>query len=257
MTFHEIWSIVIPSVVGVVGVLSGIWIGQHLSDRKEERKENEVMEKMRYLLNADYTLINRMITNYEKSLKEWNDVIAKNDQIATLYVSDLNNMRDLIVAMGVKLGYFTYWDTITSSGNLMKLKPDELRIVNATHNSVSQIRNMQDESFRVFSNDVLTQIFQNTNMNQRISILRQKISLYITNSLEACRIIKEHMINVKQNISWVDLKTEPILAYKGVSNQSNKIKKEIFVREDGVTVYPSGMEVDRKGTILKMEKNNA
>lgn len=38
-------------------------------------------------------------------------------------------------------------------------------------------------------------------------------------------------------------------------NEMSKEKTEVYVRPDGITVYPDGMEVDRKGTILKMGSN--
>ena len=85
MTFHEIWTIIIPSIIGVVAVLSGIWIGQHLSDRQEEKKKNEDMEKIRYFLNADFTLVQRTLKNMQESHSKLYDVIVTNNQ-SDLYI---------------------------------------------------------------------------------------------------------------------------------------------------------------------------
>jgi len=54
-------------------------------------------------------------------------------------------------------------------------------------------------------------------------------------------------------VSWIDLQAEPILTLKQPQKNAQSTP---FVRADGVTVHPNGMEVDRKGTILKFGPNN-
>ena len=113
MTFHEIWSIIIPSIVGVVGILSGIWIGQHLSDRKEERQKTEELEKIRYFLNADFSLVQRTLTKMVKVHTKMHDnIVIKNQH--DLYMSDRKTLEKLLVDLQIKTGYFSYWELLVT-----------------------------------------------------------------------------------------------------------------------------------------------
>jgi len=248
MSFHEIWSIIIPSVIGVVGVFSGIWIGQHLSDRKEMRQKTEELEKIRYLINADFTLIKRQTDNGITKEKETLEQLVNQNGIA-YYASSLEIFSDHLHKFGFSVGGFTYWDSLTSSGNLIKIEPDELRIITTTHRLVTKIISQQQESFDRFMKDILYSMFENpTTIQQRIEIFKSKYQLYYKLAMKGYEILQKHMFNAKENISWINLNTEPILEFK---HQQDNVKIDTpIVTEEGITIYPDGTRVDRKGTIL-------
>ena len=67
--------------------------------------------------------------------------------------------------------------------------------------------------------------------------------------MKAYDTIKKHVINVRENTAWIDLENEPIIEFK-IPHMSNMETTEPKVTKDGITVYPDGTRVDRKGTIL-------
>ena len=210
MTFHEIWSIIIPSVVGVGGVLSGIWIGQHLSDRKEERQKKDELEKIRYFLNADFSLVQRTLTHMiETHTKLRDNIITKNQ--SDLYMKTRKTLEKLLVDLQIKTGYFSYWDLLVTSGSLIKLNPDELRIVENTHRSITEYRRIETEEVQRL-NDELIKIFleQSLTLQDKKEIIKGKCDLYFQGVFQTYKYMQERLRFLKNNIPWINLKTEPI-----------------------------------------------
>jgi len=122
-------------------------------------------------------------------------------------------------------------------------------MISVSHNLIVNLISKQREQFDKFTLDVTVEMFQTPKtLQERISIFKYKYAIYYELSMQAYQIIKKHVNNVKENISWIDLKNEPILEFK-IPNVDNEINAP-FVTDEGITVYPDGTRVDKKGTIL-------
>lgn len=51
----------IQTGIAISGIVGGLIGGHYLTISSERRKEKQELEKIRYLLNADYTLVNRQV----------------------------------------------------------------------------------------------------------------------------------------------------------------------------------------------------
>jgi len=225
MTFHEIWSIIIPSVVGIMGILGGIWVGQHLSDRKESQKTAEELRKLRYLLNADFTLVNRMnlqaIKNIPKLRKTVNDITNIIPDI-----SDNKKFVDYFAGFRFSVHEFTYWDSIISQGILFKLSEHDLRFITTSHKAISKTIKIQTDGFAQFGNGLFALTFGNNDADL-IKTMKIKTVLiaHLDSMTRAHNSIQETITDVKNNISWIDLTVEPIQDYK-TSEPKMKIDKK-------------------------------
>lgn len=64
-------------------------------------------------------------------------------------------------------------------------------------------------------------------------------------------------IRINENLQVVQ-PVSAILACKydiEKSDETSRVKTDVYVTQDGITVYPDGTLVDRKGTIIKMGSN--
>ena len=214
MTFHEIWAIVIPSIAGVVGVLSGIWIGQHLSDRKEERQKADELEKIRYFLNADFSLVQRTLTSMQKIHKKMYDVIVTKDQ-HDMGLLNRKGLEELLVDLQIKTVYFSYWDLLVTSGSLIKLEPNELRIIENSHHSIIEYRRIETKTAKNL-NDALIKNFvdkQSTRQAKK-EFVKYKCKIYLDGVFETYDYIQERLTFLKNNISWINLEINPITKVK-------------------------------------------
>lgn len=246
----------IATGIGTGGAIGGIFIGYYLTIGNEKRKNDEMLKKIKYLINADFTLANRTV-QYAKSNCESMIQAFINGQSALHYTSSLDLMKEVIVGLSFRVGLFTYWDTIMASGSLISLNPDELRFITTTHTSITKIRNQSEESHQKFSFDILNRLFaQQLSNQQRAQILKQQLQIHFPNLLEACNIIQNHLKLLSENVPWIDLQAEPIQELRNSQQKPpNTSQNTPIVRSDGVTVYPDGTEVDRKGTILRFGSN--
>jgi|APSaa5957512535_1039671.scaffolds.fasta_scaffold34494_3 hypothetical protein len=212
MTFHEIWSIIIPSIVGIIGILSGIWIGQHLSDRKEEKQKADEIEKIRYFLNADFSLVQRTLKKMKMDHIQMQDTIITKNQ-SDVYMLTRKTLEKLLTNLRIKTGYFSYWDLLVTSGSLIKLEPDELRIVESTHHSISEYRRIETQSSDSL-NDQLIKIFLEKSLTtqDKKEIIKGKCELYFQGLFQTYEYIQERLDVLKNNIPWINLETEPIIA---------------------------------------------
>lgn len=125
-----------------------------------------------------------------------------------------------------------------------------MRIVSVSHNLVIKIISGQRSTFDTFSLDVMKSMFQTQKTQQeRADIFKSIYKLYFKNLMQGYEIIKKHVTNVRENISWIDLENEPIMEFKKADTQKIETDKPIVTKE-GITIYPDGTRVDRKGTIL-------
>jgi len=246
MSEDNIW---IQLGINLSGIFGGLFAGHYLTIWNEKHKDKEMLGKIHYLLNADFTLINRLVTRGQEEHREWYNALM-DDNGALYYSSDLNVARDAVTALGMKIGNFTYWDSIMSSGGFIRLEPDELRIISTAHRVITTIKVQQDDTFQRFSLDLLKRLFEQPKTPQeRVQIMKAQCKLHFMVLFQAYGIIEKHVKLVQSNIGWIDMKAEPIVELK--QPVSKTLQAQPYVRNDGITVYPDGTEVDRKGTIIK------
>jgi hypothetical protein len=214
LSYHEIWSIIIPSVVGVLGILGGIWVGQHLSDRKEKKKSNEDLKKLQYLLNADFTLINRMNEqSLEKILKLANTVRGFTNIMPE--IPDNDKFVEFFASFRFGVHEFTYWDSIMAQGILFKLSEHDLRFITTANKAITNTIKIQSEGFAELAKGLFSLAYGNNNPE---IIKTNQIKIILNAHLDSMKrghnSIKETITDVKNNIQWIDLTVEPIQNYK-------------------------------------------
>lgn len=210
MAFHEIWSIIIPSVVGVLGVLSGIWVGQYLSDRKEKQKSIDEITKLKNLLNADFTLINRMNQQALENIPKLENFVYE----ITNIMSEITNVEKFIKYFAdfrFAVYEFTYWDPIMAHGILIRLSEHDLRFITTSHKTISDTIKIQTEGFVKFAEN-LHNLAYGSNDIDAIKTINIKIGLkaHLYSMKRSYDSIQDSITHVKNNIPWIDLTVEPI-----------------------------------------------
>jgi len=141
MTFHEIWSILIPSVIGFAGVLSGIWIGYHISNENERQREKKEIKKIQRLLTLDFSQIYRL----NKKQHENNIKIIEQIQLTSnvnKYISDIESLIKFITKFSPKT-IFTNWNALETSGSLIKLDERDIVLIQLAHDKLLEIRDQE------------------------------------------------------------------------------------------------------------------
>lgn len=214
MTYHEILAIIITSVVGVLGILGGIWVGQHLSDRKEEQKSSEDLRKLRYLLNADFTLINRMNQQALKNIPKLENFV---DGITNIMLEIPNDERfaDYFIEFKFAVHEFTYWDSIMAQGILFKLSEHDLRLITTANKAIASTIKIQTNGFSQLGGELYDLAYVN-NEDELVKIMKIKIILkaHMDAMIRGHNSIQEIITGVKNNVQWMDLTVEPIQDYK-------------------------------------------
>lgn len=207
-------DIIVQSVIAVGSVFLGLYAGARLSDRHENRKQQQELEKVRILINADFTLINRLVQNGIKTHKEWEEFIKKGEGLSE-HLPNYDKLIDFLAALRIKLGGFTYWDALTSSGSLIKLNPDELRFVSVTHHTITEMLRLIDSSHDRLANNITKSIFIiQTPIEQKIQTVQRYCEDYFKELFETYDKLDGYVRQVKDNIEWVDLNFEPIKQLK-------------------------------------------
>ncbi len=214
MTYHEILAIIIPSVVGVLGILGGIWVGQHLSDRKEKQKSKDEFTKLQNLLNADFTLINRMNQQALENIPKLENFV---DGITNIMLEIPNAERFIEYFAGFRFAVyeFTYWDPIMAHGILIRLSEHDLRLITTSHKTISDTIKIQTEGFAKFG-EGLYNLAYGSNDIDAIKTIRIKIVLkaHLNSMKRAHDSIQDSITHVKNNIPWIDLTVEPIQEFR-------------------------------------------
>lgn len=207
-------DIIVQSVIAIGSVFLGLAAGAWLSDRHEGRKNKQELEKVHILINADFTLINRQIKNGIKNHKEWQEFIKKGEGLAE-HLPNFDKLTDFLAALRIKLGGFTYWDALTSSGSLIKLNPDELRFVSVTHHVITELLRLIDSDHDRLANSITKSIFViQTPIEQKIQTVQKYCEDYFKELFETYDRLDKHVQQIKDNIGWIDLNFEPIKELK-------------------------------------------
>jgi hypothetical protein len=214
LSLEDIGSIVIPSVVGIGGVLGGIWVGQHLSDRRENQKASEELRKLEYLLNADLTLINRMNLQALENIPILEKIV---DDMINIIPEIPNNDKFVEYFAGFRFAVydFTYWDSIMANGILIKLSEHDLRFITTVHKKVSDTIKIQTNGFAKFGEGLYNLAFaSNESEINKTNNIKTVLKAHLNSMKRAHNSIDESIIHIKNNISWVDLTIEPIQEFK-------------------------------------------
>lgn len=217
---------IISLIIGLVVVLIGILIGQRLSDKREHQKAAEDLDKLQYLINADFSAINKInqraieyIPKFEKNI----DGIVINllkSSTAEHFQNHLNNLSLILID-------FTYWDSIMSYGILFRLSGHDLKFITAVHTLISEMIPNQTKDFMTFTKSLSTLYFSNVFDSSKIPAIKLELEAYLCLMKNSHNSIQESITHLKNNVSWIDLNVEPIQEFK---------------------FGPPKMKVDHKGT---------
>jgi len=207
MTFHEI---LIPTLVSAGSVFAGIWVGKYLYEQKEEKQRKVELKKIHFLINSDYSVFNRILKTQVPLHKKLHNNIVNGIGVHD-YCNDHEKLVQLLVALTMKLGSFTYWNTLISSGLLIRLDPDELGIIQVTHDGIEELvsnaKNMSDK----LNLDLPRRLARlGLSEQEKERILKDVCKTHFDGLFKSYDVI-QNMVNLaNKNIKWIDLKAVPI-----------------------------------------------
>ena len=140
--FNIIVITVIASIIG--SFVGGSVLGYVFSNRIENNREEKDLNKLHTLIKSDFSMINRFITNSEITLNSYKKAFEE-ENYANRIVEELNTMtaesHDTKIygkfIQDVRLTLIlSYKNTIELNGLLIKLEPDEIKIIQTTYDSI-------------------------------------------------------------------------------------------------------------------------
>ena len=151
--------ILIPLLLAVLGII----IANSISLFKEWKRNGDEIKTVRLLLFSDFNRINDLIFNVYEEIHK----IKSNNAIRSVVINRL--LSDPEMVLGILQQYyiplkFSFWNTLSSSGLLIKLKPHEIKIVQALYNYVVKM-DTSLENERFFLNKEIIKIIQNEDQN--------------------------------------------------------------------------------------------
>ena len=205
---------IINTIIPFMTLILGLYVGQKITSYNEKRKEKKELTKIKYLLDADYTLINRNVKDLKENQNDGYKALINDFKIVGL-LNNLKMFQDYGHYFNFNVQGFTYWNSLMSSGKLIKLEPDELRIITLSHDSIMRIIAQQKELFNRFLYESINELFTTPlDMKSKINIFKPKYDTYHRLMINAYDIIKKNVDGVKKNISWIELQSEPIITFK-------------------------------------------
>ena len=202
------------TIIPFMTLILGLYVGQKITSYNEQRKEKKELTKIKYLLDADYTLINRNVKDLKENQNDGYEALI-NENIVYGLLNNRKMFQDYGHHFNFNVQGFTYWNSLMSSGKLIKLEPDELRIITVSHDSIMRIITQQQESFQIFLYECINELFATSlDMESKINIFKPKYDIYYKLMIRAYDIIEKNVDGVKKNISWIELQSEPIISLK-------------------------------------------
>jgi len=174
--------------------------------RSEEEKKKNELTKVRNLLKSDYSMINRINIMYQQMYRPlWNNIV--NRHAGTIITANVAMLQDFITYIEIKY-MFTFWDTIMSNGSLIKLEPNEIKIIQVTHDEIMKgyareyegYQSMNNKLALVVQSPILTPI-QKEDQFIRIT------SKYFQDTTKWFETV-EGLLQLPMKFDWFDLNSE-------------------------------------------------
>ena len=213
---NELFNLIIISVIAsVIGsFVGGSVLGFFFSNKIENDRNNKDLQKLHSLIKSDFSSISRFVNRSESTLKSYQEVFEKgnySEQIISelsqmtvenhdpkMYGKFVNDVKLILV--------FSYKNTIELNGLLIKLEPDEIKIIQVVFNSVVSHDELIQKNWESMI-DKLPQFKVGMKMEDKIKQVNLHALDYMKQGLSTIESIKEVLENTK-TIDWMDLESE-------------------------------------------------
>ncbi|OLB92578.1 MAG: hypothetical protein AUH25_00195 [Thaumarchaeota archaeon 13_1_40CM_38_12] len=220
-------SNLIESIVSIaVSVGGGTVLGYLLSERSRTRQEKSDIKKIKELLFDDFKRLNDIAMDDIK-----NDLVAFTKLENDDFIHELTNNRLSMTNFMVdhKGSYeFAFWNTINDSSLMIRLEPEDIRVVNAIHFGVSGLNSKMEKSFWEQYEEILS-FFSNAPEEVRNKGMKEKLIVFFASTLVWHKQIYDALQVV--SISWMKLKDLPGDTIVQLNDRIEKDEERMSKRE--------------------------
>lgn len=174
--------------------------------RSEEEKKKNELTKVRNLLKSDYSMINRINKMYQNMYQPlWDNIL--NHHAGTMIIANKEMLQNFIAYIEIKF-MFTFWDTLMSNGSLIKLAPNEIKIIQVTHDEIMKGYAREYEGYQSM-NDELSIVVQSPTLTpiQKEDQFIQITNKYFRNTMKFFENV-EGLLRFPMKFNWFDLDSE-------------------------------------------------
>jgi len=230
MAFHEI-------LISVIAVFVGIFIGQHISDRRENQRKEEELKKTKFLISHDYSRIYHICKKREEKSKEIHEKLYQDYNFAKRFVNHPEAHTPLMADI-IFDAKFVLFDAIHKTG-LYRLEWDELGVIVKTHNAIDELARAIERDWAKLGMEI-TSIFQKSIQNNeleqvRVTHLRNQLNSYFQIIFSSYKTIWTWYDYIKK-ITWINLDEVNQPSMEGGIPQTN-FGKKIKVDSHGTYFY--------------------
>ena len=219
----ELTTIILQVVITVaVSVGGGTLLGYYMSERSRTKQEKKEIRKVKDLLADDFKRINKLaIDDIKKTIAEIEE-FEESDKKIDKFVQD--RVAFATYTGRVRKTYdFVFWNAIQASGSLIKLNSEEIRGINAIHDSIDRINEIEIENHAEFSDTVGKISLEEKDLKKRKARLKFNIVAYLIGSINRTGIV--YLSMHKLNLTWINVSELS-------ESDSEKLKKIIKKRNE-------------------------
>lgn len=195
MAFEQLEVALLGAIIGAVSGFVFYW-------NWEKRKKINEINKIKKLLNDDFSRI------YEVSMMAFKDAgeMLEEDKIKN-FVDDLikNNFPSEFVSIHYYTLTFVFWNSVVTSGSLIKLSLEEIREVETVYRVTSSIDKMIGESYVAWRNTISKFVLASKITDEDKDFI-ESITVHYFKELGMNAVqIKETMDEYLKDIDWIKL----------------------------------------------------
>lgn len=154
MSLDDFVTIFIPIYSAIIGaVTASIFLFTH--ERKKEKRE---IEKIKSLLNSDFSEFYKEITKDKQLIQNEHDKLETSDSLVNKLISGEMDFSEFYSKFGI-FYELSYWQAIVSSGSLLKLEKDEINHVQTVANSMDWYNKELDVMHKKTNDDLSECLF--------------------------------------------------------------------------------------------------
>ena len=219
--------------------LTAILVDQYIHHVKEQCKEYKERQRVQELLNSDiqnmYTTVKNNLHNLETIISHLRstDDFKKLDHDLMETTSD--NLKEYLK--------FNFWQAIESSGLLLRIENNDLKEIQKFYHMVANLNFALEHYILKYDQKLDFEISDEKELTQYWYLVEK----YAEDVKEEFEEIEKEFESLK-NIKWITLRN---IQSKNIQTNVRLENIGIYVTENGITVYPDGTKVDKKGTIIE------
>ncbi len=195
--FMQVLNIVLPVAAGIGGLLGG----RYLSDRAANKKEVKDLEKIRRLINLDFSRIYHMKKYLEKMHKQMN-LDLKNWESFVPFITDRYKMKELMMSLHSDLKFY-HKNTLENSASLIKLEDDEIQRIQFAYDQISGVEKNNSDAWLELAGKLETALEKVPDEKKRAEVFFIEVKKYLESLF-----VGYDTVNGAYNqliIDWVDL----------------------------------------------------